>query len=332
MIIKNKVAFVYDIEIFPNFFSCAMKNSESQVVKVFEISSRRNDLPEIPKIFLNRRIIFVSYNGIHYDNPIINYILINYDDLIKLPVWEINKKLKEFSDLIIKTGDGPISWKKYKYANLFYVLDLLTMQFAKKLRVGLKELQVTMEYKNVREYEGDFNAMAPEEDFDSIISYNINDILSTEELMNRLSEDIQLRIGIEKSLGIDVLNKDGVNLGVEVIKENYLKDTGKTWEEIKDLRSPCSIIPLKDILFNFIKFETPELKKLHKELLETTINLDFEKSAKKEDKFQKTVFLSDIEITYSLGGIHTKNKPQVFHSDDEWVIVDSDCALVIGAR
>lgn len=38
MFIKSKTVFVYDIEVFPNFFSCAIKNTESKNKKVFEIS------------------------------------------------------------------------------------------------------------------------------------------------------------------------------------------------------------------------------------------------------------------------------------------------------
>ena len=33
-----------------------------------------------------------------------------------------------------------------------------------------------MEYKNVQEYDGDFNTYTPLEDFDKVIKYNINDI------------------------------------------------------------------------------------------------------------------------------------------------------------
>lgn len=198
--------------------------------------------------------------------------------------------------------------------------------FAQKLRPSLKALQVTMEYQNVEEYSGDFNQPLPKEEIPKLLSYNINDILSTEELMNRVKGEIELRLGIEDTLHVSVLNQDGVNLGVEVIKANYLRDTGKTWNEIKDLRSPCDELDLKDIYFDFIKFDTPVFQQLHKELLETHINLKEESTKKTADRWKKTIYTNNIEITYSLGGIHTKNKPEIFRSDNDWVIIDSDCA------
>lgn len=102
------------------------------------------------------------------------------------------------------------------------------MLFSSKLRVGLKELQVTMEYPNVREYEGDFQNYVPKSDFDSVIAYNFNDVESTEELLYKLEKAIQLRIAIEKEYGVNVLSMDGVSIGKEILKTKYLQDTGKT--------------------------------------------------------------------------------------------------------
>ena len=115
MILKNKTAFVYDLEIFPNLFTCAVKNTESKNKKVYEISQRKNEIVDLVKLFTNKNIFWVTYNGIHYDNAIISYIILNYSELISLPVWEINKKLKDISDLIINSQDNTASWKKYKY-------------------------------------------------------------------------------------------------------------------------------------------------------------------------------------------------------------------------
>ena len=66
MLIKGKTAFVYDIEVFPNFFSVTLKNTESGNIVSFEISDRKNDMPNIAKVFLNPNIYFVGFNSMHY--------------------------------------------------------------------------------------------------------------------------------------------------------------------------------------------------------------------------------------------------------------------------
>lgn len=69
--------------------------------------------------------------------------------------------------------------------DIFESMDLLTMLFSTKLRVSLKAMQVTMCFHNVQEYDGDFNQYLPTTEIEKMIAYNINDVDSTEELLNR---------------------------------------------------------------------------------------------------------------------------------------------------
>ena len=51
MLIRDKVVYVYDIEIFLNIFYCAVKNTETKEYILLEISERRNDLQKIVDLF-----------------------------------------------------------------------------------------------------------------------------------------------------------------------------------------------------------------------------------------------------------------------------------------
>ena len=318
MLIKNKVAFVYDIEVFPNFFSVTVKNTESGNIRSFEISDRCNDILNIAKVFLNPKIYFVGFNSMHYDSPVISYILINYRRLIKQTIWDITSELKQFSDKIINS-ETSASWSKYKYANLFDDLDLLAMKWSQKLRTSLKALQVTMQYKNVEEYNGDFDAFLPISDYDKVLAYNKNDVESTEELLNRCKKDIELRLAIEDEFNISALNKDGVNLGMEIIKKKYLDATGLFWNQIKDLRSPCDNLCLNEIIFPYIEFETPELKALLNELKGLCIDPN-------DDTFERNFILGGIPHTLALGGLHSVSSSEIFEPDDNFILRDDDVA------
>ena len=320
MIIRNKVCFPYDVEIFPNFFSVTVKNSETGNIKSYEISERRNDLPEIAKLFLHKGIFFVGFNSMHYDSPIISYLILNYKRLILKPVWEITAELKAFSDKIINS-ETSASWSQYKYANLFPDLDLLVMKWSQKLRVGLKALQVTMEYRNVEEYSGDFERPLPKEEIPNLLAYNINDVESTEELLYRSKKDIDLRIAIEDQYKISALNKDGVNLGMEILKKYYLEATNKPWVLVKDLRSKVDEVPLKDVIFDYIQFENPILQKVLKQLKETVIPItNVPKGYKFEIKFE----IGGVKHTCGIGGLHSENDPEIFEPSDDELLIDSD--------
>ena len=97
------------------------------------------------------------------------------------------------------------------------------MMFSKKLRCGLKELQVTMQYPNVQEYDGDFNRNVQDSEIDNIISYNINDVNSTNQLLLLNQKNIDLRIGIHDEYGINAMSMDGVGIGNEILKTKYLQ-------------------------------------------------------------------------------------------------------------
>lgn len=317
MIIKDLIVQVYDIEIFPNCFSLTIKNTETKEFQFFELSNRKNNLVDLVPLFLDKRYIFCGYNNIHYDNPIVNFIIEYKETLKKNTRLDIEYNLFQLSQTIIK-GDLE-KWKRWKYANNFETLDLLTMLFSQKLRVGLKEMQVTMKYSNVQEYDGDFEAPIPEEDIPKMIQYNINDVNSTEELLYRCENDIKLRLNIEEEYGIKALNKDGVNLGMEILKTKYLEKTHKTWNDIKDLRSPCDKIALNEIILPFIKFDNPILKDLLNEMKQQVVSPD-------RKGYNKHFLMDNLEYSVGVGGIHSVNKPSIFIAKEDEVISDVDVA------
>ena len=317
MIIKDLIVQVYDIEIFPNCFSLTIKNTETKEFQFFELSNRKNNLVDLVPLFLDKKYIFCGYNNIHYDNPIVNFIIEYKETLKKSTRLDIEYNLFQLSQTIIK-GDLE-KWKKWKYANNFETLDLLTMLFSQKLRVGLKEMQVTMKYSNVQEYDGNFEAPIPEEDIPKMIQYNINDVNSTEELLYRCENDIKLRLNIEEEYGIKALNKDGVNLGMEILKTKYLEKTHKTWNDIKDLRSPCNKIALNEIILPFIKFDNPILKDLLNEMKQQVVSPD-------RKGYNKHFLMDNLEYSVGVGGIHSVNKPSIFIAKEDEIISDVDVA------
>lgn len=336
MIIRDKIVLVFDIEVFPNAFFCTVKETESQQVLVLEISNRKNNLDKIIKLFktvskpiswrenynttqqIKSKYLYCGYNILHYDTPIINYIIANYSELSKLHYIDICHKINQLSQEIVNSKEeGFASWHKWKYMIYFESFDLLTMLYSQKLRVGLKEMQVTMQYPNVQEYEGDFNSYLSDSEIPNVLRYNLNDVESTEELLNRCKSQIDLRLAIENEYGVKVLNKDGVNIGMKIITQKYLEKTGLTWNQIKDLRSPCNTIALKEIILPFIKFENPILQDILNELKQQIVSPG-------RKGYEKHFLLDDLEYTVGVGGIHSVNKPDKFIPEDGWIISDVD--------
>ena len=323
MIIRNYVVIVYDIEIFPNVFHCVCKNTETNELSYFEISNRKNQLTELVEFFYckNTDRIFCGYNNKHYDDVVINYIIDFYAKLDRLPYFRVCDSLFNLSHAIITSEEGDISkFKRWKYAKYFYSMDLLTMLFSSKLRVGLKEMQVTMHYKNVEEYDGDFEKYLPDNSIDEMIAYNINDVESTTELLNRLSGDVQLRLFIEQEYGIDALSMDSVKFGETLLLKKYCEQTKLSEQYVKTLRSPMDYIPLKDVILPFIQYKNPILQDVLKDMKSQIVY------SKERKGYEKKFVLSNVRYSVGVGGIHSLHTPRIFVPDDNEYIGHSDVA------
>lgn len=338
MIIRGKIVYVYDIEVFQNIFHCSVKNTETNDIYKFEISERKNQLRDLVKFFkqvdkyitwgdyyttninILANVIFCGYNNLHYDNPIINYIIEYEDKLMQYNIPTICSSIFNLSKTITTSSEDNIdAWKHWKYQIWFDTFDILTMLYSNKLRVGLKEIQVTMQYPNVQEFVCDWTKPLPLEDFDSMIDYNINDIESTSELLNRCKKDVDLRIAIEDEYGVRVLSKDGVNIGMKILTQKYLEKTGLTWWDIKDLRSPMSVIPLKDVILPFIKYDSPILQRVLEDMKNQIV------SPGRKGYENKFVF-NNLRYSVGVGGIHSVNSPEIIIPRDDEMLIDIDVA------
>lgn len=324
MIIRNSVVIVYDIEIFPNVFHCTCKDTETNKLYFFEISNRKNQLTELVDFFFFKNTgdkMFCGYNNKHYDDVIINYLIDFYYKMDSLSYLKICNSLFNLSSTIVTSEEGDTSkFKRWKYAKYFYSMDLLTMLFSSKLRVGLKEMQVTMHYKNIEEYSGDFNQFLPDSEIDNMIEYNINDVESTTELLNRLKDDVQLRLFIEKEYGIDALSMDSVKFGETLLLKKYCEETRLSEQYVKTLRSPMDYIPLKDVILPFISYKNPKLQDVLKDMKSQIVY------SKERKGYEKKFVLSNVRYSIGVGGIHSLHTPRIFVPNNNEFIGHSDVA------
>lgn len=324
MIIRNSVVIVYDIEIFPNVFHCTCKDTETNKLYFFEISNRKNQLTQLVDFFFYKNMgdkIFCGYNNKHYDDVIINYLIDFYYKMDTLTYDKICKSLFNLSHTIVTSEEGDTSkFKRWKYAKYFYSMDLLTMLFSSKLRVGLKEMQVTMHYKNVEEYSGKFDDILKDSEINDMIQYNINDVESTTELLNRLSDDVQLRLFIEKEYGIDALSMDSVKFGETILLKKYCEETKLSEQYVKTLRSPMDYIPLKDVILPFISYKNPKLQDVLKDMKSQIVY------SKERKGYEKKFVLSDVCYSVGVGGIHSLHTPKIFIPSANEYIGHSDVA------
>lgn len=319
MKIKDKTCIVFDIEVLKNIFTCTCKNTETGVIKVFEISSRKVDIQDLLDYF-TQGCYFVGYNNHHYDNPVLNYIFSLYRKRYFefFSTREITESIFRMSQIVIDKNSNFELWKEYKYTKNFLSIDLLTMLFSKALRVSLKEMQVTMQYKNVEEFVVDWKQDLPEKDMDRLISYNINDVESTEELLYRCEKLLDIRVETERDFGLPCLSLDRVNLGDKLLQLKVMQKSGFTRDQLENMKSPMDRIDLEKVIFPFIKFNTPVLQKA----LQDMKNQHNVSPGRKG--YINTFIFGGMEVTIGVGGIHGDNGCCSIKCNEDELLLDSD--------
>jgi hypothetical protein len=323
---------VFDIEVLPNCFICCCKVF-GQANRTFEISARKFELQEFYDFMTSDKYFFIGYNCKGYDTPIINMLFQKLPYFLESGYEAVAEAAMDLSKSIIVDRDMFII---YRYNNLDYFqdIDLMTMMASKALRVGLKSLQVTMCYPNVKEMMIKWSDNIEEDKIDEVITYCYNDIDSTAELFKLLKKDFTLRMNIQREFNIKCLSKDGVGIGVDIFT-NFVCDKLRCHpKQLKNyMEVPDSIVVAKYI-HPLIKFKTPQFQQVlqwYKNLELTVEDADEAFNDKTEEleegvqeTYKKTVVLNKLAHTFALGGVHSVNKPAVYTATDEWHLIDVD--------
>ena len=224
--------FVYDIEIFNNFFCITILDYNSENKIIFEISERINQVEEFILWYtsVDKESYGISFNGIEYDNLILNKLVKGgYTDKRYL---EITKELKEFSDYVIQRKDDDdyhenIKW--YKWGHRWVDVDLLKY-WSKKLRLSkqlsLKSLAVQLNYPVIMELPIHHTKSVKRAEIPLILEYNsVHDVGVTKLLAQRMKEDIKFRLNVQKQYNVKCLSWDSPKIATNLIK-NEIESKG----------------------------------------------------------------------------------------------------------
>ena len=104
------MTWIYDIEVYTNFFCVTFKNPKSQEVKIFTIFEDTNDIDELYRFIDNHTAWFIGYNSFNFDNQLLKYIHQKHSALTFASTIEITFNISNLARLIINDD-----FKEYMY-------------------------------------------------------------------------------------------------------------------------------------------------------------------------------------------------------------------------
>jgi hypothetical protein len=313
-----------DYETLSNCFIAVFEDIKSEDKEIFVIHESRNDLDAFLN-FLDTNIVqdewHVSFNGLGFDSQITEYILDNQAQLTFMTATEVaNFIYGKAQEVIRRQNEG--EFLEFSPNNLqIRQVDVFKLNHwdnpAK--RSSLKWIQYSMDWHNIIDMPIHHSTDIKANQIDSIITYCINDVKSTKQIMMLSKEQIALRKNLTEEYNINLFSASEPRISKELFLHFLSKETGIKKYDLKQMRTHRPKISVKDIILPYIEFKTATFQNLLKKFQEVDIYPGETKGG-----FKYSVQYKGVKTDYGLGGIHGARTSKVYKSDSEMVIMTSD--------
>jgi len=314
--------YIYDIETFPNIFTCVIENFQTGAEHVFEWSERRNDMVELMNFIEAIGKIqgsMVGFNNLCFDYPMIHAIWSN--PRMSLPDFYNNWVRRYFEG----GKDEQFAMRVWDNKVIARQVDLMAIHNFFRSGVSLKLLEFNMGMGNIQDLPIRPGEIVPVDMFDALIDYNKHDVKATRKFFEHSLPAIEFRDGMREKFGKDVVNFSNTKLGSEFfIKRLEEESPGICYR--KNVRGKGRVrqtvhesIKIKNILFDYISFKTEFFNNV----------LDWYKTKEiktTKSTISKTGIYNDVVYKFALGGIHASTKGKYYTANKDLAIVDVDVA------
>jgi len=310
----------YDLESYPNFFSCVFERVDNGYRWIFEVSDRMNQATEFYNFVLsnqNRGIEWIGFNNFGYDYQVIHH-------LIQIGPGFTAADAYFKTDMIINGNDDD-NFKRMVWGRNHLVpqIDLYKINHFDNVskRTSLKEIEFNSRSADIGDMPVKPGELVSLDLCDSVIRYNAHDTSETNVFARHNKEKIEFRRELVDLLGPNVMNWNDTKIGKQYfIKEMENDSPGITGTYEKPNQTKRPIIRLKDIILPQIGFVTPELQNVLSHLKATSIT---QTKAPPELKGLKAS-LGGIDIFYGAGGGHASLPSCHVRPEAGWSLIDVD--------
>jgi hypothetical protein len=317
---------VMDYETMVNLFVAVFQDYVSNETHIFKIhSSLDNDIKPLIKFLKRNKNLkekHISFNGLSFDSQITQFILSKSGALLKMDQADIVNAIYNVAQETIELSNSNEFSKYPEWKLSIDQIDVFKINHwdNRAKRTSLKWAQFSMDWPNLQDMPIHFTTKVnSKEEIDMITNYCINDVESTKKILHLSKPLINVRRNIKEKYGLNCTNFSNTKLGSKLLLGLYCNATGKDKQEVNDSRTYRSGINVKDILFDYISFQTAPFQSFLDKLKDKVIY-----NTKSDFKFK--LKFKGYDFHYGAGGIHQCIKPGKYHADNDIIIKDLDVA------
>ena len=318
---------IMDYETLSNCFVAVFKHYKTDETHIFSVCKLQNDYDkfiEFLKQNIENKEWHISYNGLAFDAQITHNIIKDHENLKLMDGESIAEEIYAYAQSCIERANKKEFQEFPEWHMSIKQIDVYKLNHWDNMakRSSLKWIQYSMDWDNMVDMPlpHDTN-ITTKQQLDMIVSYCINDVDSTKEIFNQCKPLIALRKNLTDQYGINLYSASEPRISKELFAYYLGKELGIPKYELKKLRTYRNVIKVKDIILDYIQFATPEFNNLLDKFRTVEINPNFTKGG-----FKYSVIYKEVKTDFGLGGAHGCNKPGVYESDEDNIIMSSDVA------
>ena len=324
---KPQTHWVMDYETMVNFFCGVFVHYKTDEKKIFMIHELQDDFEPFLQ-FLESNVRnderHISFNGLSFDSQITQFIIKNRKTLLKCDTRERIELIYEQSQKLISNTMGDRKWPEWPEWKLSIdQIDVFKMNHWDNMNKlsSLKWIQCNMDWPNVQEMPIHHSQLIHTwEEIAEVVDYCTNDVLSTKKILHLSKPLVDVRTQVKNGYDMKYCyNYSNTKLGSKLLLQLYCDSTGREKRDVEKYRTERLTIPVHDILFPYIKFQTPELQNFHK-MVDGVVITNTKKGFEHALRFKGDVFF------FGAGGVHQCIKTGIYQEDDEWMMRDLDVA------
>jgi len=321
----EKNHYVIDYETLKDCTVLVAEHYKKDITHTFVVGHVKNQIKELYEFLKGNATNnewHISFNGLSFDSQVTEFILRKGPGLFTLSGDVIAGMIYKLAQDIIRRQENhefPQFSEKDLAIKQIDVFKLNHWDNAAK-RSSLKWIQYSMDWHNILDMPIHHDtSITTQEQLDTVVTYCINDVKSTKQIMHLSKDQINLRKTLTAEYGINLFNASEPRISKELFLMFLSEETGIKKYDLRNLRTVRDFIKVSDIILPYTNFKHPTFEALLLNFKSLVINANDTKGG-----FKYSFKYKNVKTDFGLGGVHGCVNSGVYEAKDGMIIMTSD--------